>query len=187
MDSRLPPAEIVASLLAATTVIISLPPLNLPPWAIFISWAGTFAAGGPNASILRRIWPAMPVGSTFAMVISLAFDNASHRYSGASLVIAQMTILFLLNTCLMCTARVPIFNFIPGMFFGFASYFATLFGGFGPVPHNPYVAWLAVVPMNALGPVYAWMTHKLSRPHTFQNKTGLPQSRKAGNASTVPD
>ena len=66
---------------------------------------------------------------------------------------------------MMCIARVPFFGFIPGMFFGFASYFATLFGGFGPAPHDPYMAWLAVVPMNALGPVYAWLGVKLSRPH----------------------
>jgi hypothetical protein len=97
------------------------------------------------------------------MLIALAFEQASRHYSGPALVIARMTILFLLNTCLMCTARLPMFSFIPGMFFGFASYFATLFGGFGPVPHNPYIAWLAVVPMNALGPVYAWLTQKLSR------------------------
>ncbi len=165
MSSRLPPAEIVASLLVATTVLISLPPLNLPPWAIFISWAGTFAAGGPNANVMRRIWPAMPVGSTFAMLIALGFEQASQHYTGIALVIAQMAILFLLNTCLLCVARMPIFSFIPGMFFGFASYFATLFGGFGPVPHHAYVAWLAVVPMNALGPVYAWLNQKLSGPH----------------------
>ena len=165
MSSRLPPAEIVASLLAATTVIISLPPLNLPPWAIFISWAGTFAAGGPNANVMRRIWPVMPVGSAFAMLIALAFAEVSHHYTGTALVIAQMTILFLLNTCLLCVARLPILGFVPGMFFGFASYFATLYGGFGPVPHDPYMAWFAVVPMNALGPVYAWLTQKLSRPH----------------------
>lgn len=165
MNSRRPPAEIVASLLAATTVIISLPPWSLPPWAIFISWAGTFAAGGPNATVMRRIWPTMPVGSTFAMLIALAFEQASHYYAGTSLIIAQMTILFALNTCLMLVGRVRTFSFIPGMFFGFASYFATLFGGFGPVPHHPYYAWLAVVPMNALGPVYAWLTVKLSRPH----------------------
>jgi Protein of unknown function (DUF1097) len=106
----------------------------------------------------------MPVGSTFAMLIALAFEQASRHYMGAALVIAQMSILFVLNTCLMCVARLPIFSFIPGMFFGFASYFATLFGGFGPVPHNPFMAWLAVVPMNALGPLYACLTQKLSRP-----------------------
>src|SRR5438046_3090687 len=129
MKSRLPPAEIVASLLAATTVLISLPPLNLLPWAIFISWAGTFAAGGPSASVLQRIWLAMPVGSTFAMLIAIAFEQASHHYVGTVLVIAQMTILFVLNTGLLCMARISLFAFIPGMFFGFASYFATLFDG----------------------------------------------------------
>src|SRR5579883_1400263 len=119
MSSRLPPAEIVASVLAATTVLIALPPLNLPTWAIFISWAGTFAAGGPNLTVMRRIWPVMPVGSFFAMLIALAFTQASHYYSGTTLIIAQMTILFFLNTCLMALARLPIFAFIPGMFFGF--------------------------------------------------------------------
>ncbi|MDT7594182.1 MAG: hypothetical protein QOH45_3713, partial [Pseudonocardiales bacterium] len=28
------------------------------------------------------------------------------------------------------------------MFCGFASYFATVFGGFGFLPHNPLAAWL---------------------------------------------
>src|SRR3954463_8688346 len=113
MTSRRLPAEIVASLLAATTVIISLPPLNLPPWAIFISWAGVFAAGGPNTTVMTRMWAAMPVGSTFAMLIALAFDAASHHYAGTALIIAQMAILFFLNTCLMCVARLPFFSFIP--------------------------------------------------------------------------
>ena len=158
------PAEIIASLLAATTVIISLPPWNLPPWAVFISWAGTFAAGGPKPDVLRRIWRAMPVGSTYAMLIALAFARASRSYGDTSLVIAQMVILFSLNTCLMYTGRLLIFSFIPGMFFGFASYFATLFGGFGPVPHNPYAAWVAAVLMNGVGPFYAWLSVKLSTP-----------------------
>jgi hypothetical protein len=162
MSSRRPPAEIVASLLAATTVIIALPPLNLPPWAILISWAGTFAAGGPKADVMRRIWPAMPAVPLSPCSLRLVFEQASRHYAGTELVIAEMTILFLLNTSVMCVARVPIFSFIPGMFFGFASYFATLFGGFGPVPHNPYMAWLAVVSMNALGARIVLLTHKLS-------------------------
>ena len=106
----------------------------------------------------------MPVGSTYAMLIALAFERASHFYNDTSFVIAQMVILFLLNTCLMYTGRLLIFSFIPGMFFGFASYFATLFGGFGPVPHNPYAAWVAAVLMNAVGPFYAWLSVKLSTP-----------------------
>lgn len=161
-----PPAEIVASLLAVTTVLISLPPYNLPPWAIFISWAGTFAMGGPSGANMKRIWAAMPVGSFFAFLIVLGFTQASHYFTGTSFIIAQMVILFCLNGSMMLLARlIPGLGFIPGMFFGFASYFATVFGGFGPVPHDPYFALLAVVIMNALGPIYAWVNARFSAPH----------------------
>lgn len=164
---RKPPAEIVASLLAVTTILISLPPYNLPPWAIFIGWAGTFAAGGPTPEVLRKIWPVMPVGSICAFLIVLGFQWASAHFSGAEFVIAQMVILFVLNTAQMLLARIPGLGltFVPGMFFGFASYFATFFGGFGPNPHSPWVALVAVVLMNGLGPVYAWLNVRLAAPH----------------------
>jgi Protein of unknown function (DUF1097) len=162
-----PPAEVVASLLAVTTIFISLPPWNLPPWAIFISWAGTFAAGGPRPEVLRKIWPVMPVGSLTAFLIVLAFAWASHHYAGTSFLIAQCVILFCLNAGQMLLARIPGLGlgFVPGMFFGFASYFATFFGGFGPSPHDPVAALVAVVLMNALGPLYAWLNVKLAAPH----------------------
>ena len=107
----------------------------------------------------------MPVGSTYAMIIVMAFEQASHSYAGYSFLVAQMVILFSLNSCLMYTARIPMFGFIPGMFFGFASYFGTVFGGFGPAPNNPSLAWVAVVPMSAIGPLFAWLSVKVSRPH----------------------
>jgi hypothetical protein len=159
------PAEIVASLLAATTVLISFPPCDLPPWAIFISWAGTFAMGGPTKGNLKRIWPVMPVGSVAAFLIVLGFNAADKHFSGVSFVVIQMTILFCLNAGMMLLGRLRWLSFVPGMFFGFASYFATVFGGFGPVPHNPVVALIAVIPMNALGPVYAWLNARFAAPH----------------------
>jgi hypothetical protein len=159
------PTEIVASLLAATTVLISLPPYHLPPWAIFISWAGTFAMGGPSKENLKRIWVVMPIGSTAAFLIVLGFSFASQLFSGTSFIIAQMVILFCLNAGMMLLARLPELAFIPGMFFGFASYFATMFGGFGPVPHNPLAALIAVVLMNGLGPFYAWLNARFAAPH----------------------
>ncbi len=164
---RKPPAEIVASLLAVTTVIISLPPYNLPPWAIFVSWAGTFAAGGPKPEVLKKIWPVMPIGSITAFLIVLGFDWASHHFSGVPFIVAQCVILFCLNTAQMLLARVPGLGlgFVPGMFFGFASYFATFYGGFGPNPHSPAAALGAVILMNALGPLYAWLNIKLAAPH----------------------
>ena len=159
------PVEVVASVLAAITVLIALPPYHLPPWAIFISWAGTFAAGGPTPAVLRRIWPALPVGSTYALAIVLCFDVASHYLTGPWFTAAQMAIIFALNTCLMYTGRIPLFSFIPGMFFGFASFFATLFGNFGPDPGNPFIAWIATVSMTMLGPAFAWLTARFGAHH----------------------
>ncbi|GAB3625506.1 hypothetical protein PTE30175_02747 [Pandoraea terrae] len=159
------PAEIVASALAVTTVLISLPPYHLPPWAIFISWAGTFAMGGPSPQNLRKIWPVLPVGSLFAFFIVLGFQQAATVFTGNAFIAAQMVILFCLNGSMMFLARiVPGLGFIPGMFFGFASYFATLFGGFGPVPHDPVAALGACIAMNALGPLYAWLKERWSAP-----------------------
>ena len=160
------PTEVAASLLAATTVLISLPPLHLPPWAIFIAWAGTFAAGGPTRDVLKKIWPAMVLGSSVALLIVLTFDLASNFFSGWSFTVAQMVIIFVLNGLMIATARLtPVFSFVPGMFFGFASFFATDFGGFGPVAHNHWWAWVACVSMNALGPIFAWLNVKLQEPH----------------------
>jgi hypothetical protein len=166
---RKPPGEIVASLLAGTTVLISLPPYHFPPWAIFIGWAGTFAMGGPTKENLKRIWLVMPIGSIAAFLIVLGFILASKHFSGTSFIIAQIVILFCLNAGMMLLARLPGLGFIPGMFFGFASYFATMFGGFGPVPHNPLAALVAVVPMNALGPFYAWLNARFAAAHGAQN------------------
>ena len=74
-------------------------------------------------------------------------------------------ILFTLNATMMSLGRLPLFSFIPGMFFGFASYFATYFGGFGPVPRDPVAALGAVMLMNALGPAYAWLTARYGAHH----------------------
>jgi hypothetical protein len=162
------PVEVAASLLAATTVLISLPPVNFPPWAIFISWAGTFAAGGPKPEVLKKLWPVMILGSTAAMVIVWGFEHIAtpHFHGAVTFRLAQMVILFIVNGAMMACARLTkILAFVPGMFFGFASYFATVFGGFGPHAGSLIWAWLAVVPMNFLGPIYAWLNVKLAAPH----------------------
>jgi hypothetical protein len=165
------PAEIVASLLAVTTIPIGMLPLHLPPWAIFISWAATFAMGGPTTQNLKRIWPTLPVGSFFAFLVVLGFEQVSRQFSGNALVLAQMLVLFTLNGTMMALARLFVMlNFIPGMFFGFATYFATLFGGFGPVAHDPVTALAAAIAMNALGPAYAWVKEHCSAPEVSAHR-----------------
>ncbi len=159
------PREISASLLAVTTIPISNGSPHFPPWAVFISWAGTFAAGGPRRDVIRRILPVQVLGSFTAMLIVLLFTEASHHWTGTSFTIAQMVILFVLNATMILMARlVPALSFIPGMFFGFASYFATYFGGFGLHPQDAFASLWAAVAMNALGVLYAWLQPQLTRP-----------------------
>lgn len=159
------PTELSASLLAITTVPISNGSPHFPPWAVFISWAGTFAAGGPKREVLRKILPVQVLGSVTAMCIVLSFNEASQHWSGTAFTIAQMVILGVLNSSMILVGRlVPALSFVPGMFFGFASYFATYFGGFGLHPQNAWTSLWAAVAMNALGVLYAWLQPKLTRP-----------------------
>ncbi|RQO34988.1 DUF1097 domain-containing protein [Herminiimonas sp. KBW02] len=160
-----PPHAVVASLLAVTTVLMVQLPWHLPVWAIFVSWAGTFAMGGPTIANMKRIWPTLAFGSFTGFLVVTCFGIASKNFSGTNLVIAEMIILFILNTAMIMMARVPGLSFVPGMFFGFASFFATMFGGFGPTPKDPLSALGVVIVMNALGPIYAWITANFSHRH----------------------
>jgi len=173
------PHEIVASILAATTAFIGGNALHLPPWAIFIGWAGTYLAGGPRLSVMKRMWAAMPVGATYALIIVL-IDTRFGEVLGKS-TLATDTVLALIilvvNSALMYTGQIKIFSLVPAMFFGFASFFATYFGGFGWDPKNPWVAWIAVIAMNALGPVYAWLAEWLVKPRTVEAPDAALPSR----------
>lgn len=165
MKDRIP-HEIVASILAGLTAFIGGNALNLPPWAIFISWAGTFLAGGPTLATAKKLWLAMPAGSTFALLI-VGIDKQigtgfGHSQFGQDLMLGL--IIFVVNSALMYTGRTRIFSLVPGMFFGFASYFATYFGGFGFSKGNEWAAWVSVIAMNALGPVFAYLSVKLAFP-----------------------
>ena len=92
-----PPAEIVASALAVTTIFIAMLPWHLPPWAIFIAWAGTFAAGGPTLPIMRKFWITMPIGAVTAFLIVLGFQWANSAFRGSAAVVAHCVILFCLT------------------------------------------------------------------------------------------
>lgn len=157
------PHEIVASILAAASVMLSLQPTNFPQWAIFISWAGTFAMGGPTKENLKKIWPVMPLGSLTGMIIVWCFQFTGWGPLG------HMLIIFVFNALMMSLGRTRLFRFVPGMFLGFASFFATYFGGWGPAKGNLLAAFIAVVIMNFLGPIFAWLTSKLTFPVKSEN------------------
>lgn len=160
------PHEVTASLLAATTAFIGGTALHLPPWAIFIGWAGTYLAGGPQPAVLRSMWVAMPAGSSFALAIVLLDEQVGTVLGDSRLAMdAVLAVLILVvNTALMYAGRTRLLHLVPAMFLGFASYFATFFGGFGWAPGNAWAAWVAVVAMNALGPVFAIVATWLDGP-----------------------
>ncbi|MEW1859384.1 DUF1097 domain-containing protein [Streptomyces sp. NPDC088194] len=158
------PHEIAASVLAATTAFVGGTALNLPPWAIFVSWAGLHLMGPLSLANAARLWAAMPVGSAFALAIVLADQHlgphvSSGRWAQDALLAA---IILVLNTALMYAGRLRATSLVPGMFLGFASYFATFFGGFGYHAGSVWAAWVSVVAMNALGPVYAYLAGRLT-------------------------
>jgi hypothetical protein len=158
------PNEIISSVLAATTAFIGGNALNLPVWAIFIGWAATYLAGGPSRATFARLYPAMAVGSTFALVIVLIDGRFGTAFGAGTLAGDAVLALAILvvNTALMYSGRARALALVPGMFLGFASYFATMFGGFGFAAHNPFAAWVSVLAMNALGPLFALLAHAVA-------------------------
>lgn len=178
------PSEVVASILAATTAFVGGGALNLPPWAIFIGWAGTYLAGGPHLPVMKRLWAAMPVGSTLALIVVLLDQQVGDTFGTSKL--AQDAVLAVLilvvNAALMYIGRVKAFSLVPAMFLGFASFIATYFGGFGWDPTSPWAAWIAVITMNALGPVYAWLAEWLVKPRADRLEPAVP----AADALDIP-
>ena len=182
------PNEIVSSILAATTAFIGGNALNLPVWGIFIGWAATFLAGGPHRATLVKLWPTMAAGSTFALVIVL-LDTALKPAAGQLAQDAVLAVIILVvNTALMYAGRTRVLALIPGMFLGFASYFATVFGGFGFAPQNPWAAWVSVLAMNALGPVFALVAHRVATRGTVDHAddAGDEAARPASSGDPAP-
>ena len=158
------PNEIVCSLLAATTAFIGGNALHLPVWAIFIGWAATYLAGGPGRATFARLYPAMLAGSTFGLAVGL-LDAALGTALGSGQLaqdVVLAVVILAVNTVLMYSGRTRALTLVPGMFLGFASFFATSLGGFGFAPQNPFAAWLSVVVMLALGPLFALAAHAVA-------------------------
>lgn len=163
MRNRIP-KEISASILAASTVLIALLPLNLPTWAIFLGWSGTFAAGGPNKEILSKIYPTMFIGTLTGFVVAFANYWIGLNFTGGMIIFMEMVAIFILNAIAISFTRIKKIAFIPGIFFGFIIYAGTLYGGWGPVEGNRWYALLAAIIVILIGPLYAWLNMKLSFP-----------------------
>lgn len=162
MSLRLP-HEVSASIVAGATVFLTMRPLDMPTWAIFITWAGIFLLGGPTRANVVKMITATTAGAGFG-VAAVLLDRATGTMFGGSQLdrtLALALLIFVVNGTLLTTGRIRAFSLIPGMFFGFASLFGTYFGGSGFHSGNLAAAFVSSAAMNALGPLCAYLGLKL--------------------------
>ncbi|WP_262057641.1 DUF1097 domain-containing protein [Streptomyces sp. STR69] len=151
------PHEVSASIVAFATVFLLMSPLKMPTWAIFITWAGTFLQGGPSRSNAIAMVTATTTGAGFGVVAVLLNRQTGTMFGTGAFAqtLALAVVVFVVNGTLLTTGRLKPFALIPGMFFGFASLFATYFGGFGYDAGHLDAAFVSAAAMCALGPLCA--------------------------------
>jgi hypothetical protein len=180
------PHEVSASIVAFATVFLTMSPLHLPTWAIFITWAGTFMLGGPSRANAVKLITATTAGAGFG-VAAVLLNRATGSMFGSSALgstLALGLVIFVVNGTLLATGRIPAFSLIPGMFFGFASLFATYFGGFGFDAGNLGAAFVSSAAMSALGPLCAYLGLRLmfapAPPAATDDRQEAPAEAPAG-------
>lgn len=77
------PHEVSASIVAGATVFLTMSPLDMPTWAIFITWAGTFLLGGPTRANAVKLITASTAGAGFG-VAAVLLDRAAGTVFGGS-------------------------------------------------------------------------------------------------------
>lgn len=158
------PHEVSASIVAFATVFPAMSPLNLPTWAIFITWAGTFLLGGPTRANAVKLIIATTAGAGFG-VAAVLLNRATGTMFGTGAfaqTVALGLVIFVVNGTLLAAGRLRALSLIPGMFFGFASLFATYFGGFGFASGDLAAAFVSSAAMSALGPLCAFLGLRLT-------------------------
>lgn len=160
------PIEVTIAYLAALSLLTTLPPLGLPVWATFVTWAGYFAPGADKKAF-KEIWKAVPLSGVFGWLAVVGFDYAIKTMRGVHSIIPVMLVEFVDVLVLMYI--ISQFKFIgAAAFFASPSYFGTYYGGFYPKSGDLLVdATLALVwqcVANLLGPIFGFLSIYLSFP-----------------------
>lgn len=177
------PHEISASIVAGATVFLTMSPLHLPTWAIFITWAGTFLQGGPSKNNAVKMISATTAGAGFG-VAAVLLNRATGTAFGKGAIgtaVALALLIFVINATLLLVGRTKVLSLIPGMFFGFASLFATYFGGFGFHVGILWAAFISAASMCALGPLAAFLGVWLT--FAWRSATPVTEPPSAGESS----
>jgi hypothetical protein len=156
---RVPPL-VTVPLIAALTELLTLPPLVLPTWAAFLSWAATLLLGQTGMKGIGKMWPSLVLGSTMGLLASLLLVTSSRM--GVAVVVPPaliaMPVIFVAALALLLLGRLPWLSAVPAAFVGFASLDAAAVGN----THTPVFSWLSVTLMLLLGPLLAAVTHWLT-------------------------
>ncbi|AKG38339.1 MAG: DUF1097 domain-containing protein [Infirmifilum sp.] len=160
------PIEITVAYLAALSLLVTLPPLGLPVWATFVTWAGYFALGADKKAF-RELYKAIPLGGIFGWLAVVGFDFAIKAMPGIHWIIPVMIVEFLDVLVLMYI--ISWFKFVgAAVFFAFPSYFGTYYGGFfpktGDLITDATMALVWQVAANLLGPIFGFLSIYLSFP-----------------------
>jgi hypothetical protein len=196
MKERIP-AAITGGILAAFTVFLSVSGVlsapyawNFGAWAIFITWAGYFAAGGggpgKSKSTFKKIYPCIIWGSFWGFIAGVAFTYVNPTFGSdtTSLLIFDFVVIFLVNQPILWGSKyIKTLAYTPAHFYGFATFFATYFGAFGLMPGfggtEVLVAWLSGLFMNLLGPIWGYMQVYF----TFSKEVEAPEEPAKTKAS----
>ena len=160
------PLEVTVAYLAALSLLVTLPPLGLPVWATFVTWAGYFALGADRKAF-KELYKAIPLGGLFGVLAVIGFDYAAKAMPGVHPIIPYMLVEFLDVLVLMYI--ISYFKFIgAAVFFAFPSYFGTYFGGFypktGELLTDALLAFVWQMAANFLGPIFGYLSIALSFP-----------------------
>ncbi len=156
------PIEVVVALLAGLSCLVAWPSLGIPVWALFIGWAWYFALGATPA-VMKSIYLSMIPGSLLAVVcIALINFLSSYMVGMAAMILSVVITVY----ALMQLLKIPFFNCSLVGFNSFSTIFAVYYGGF--YPHDGtqvdlLMALLWGVIGNALGPVFGYLSIRLSR------------------------
>ncbi len=160
------PLEFSVGILAALTLLLLLPPLNMPIFGIFVFWGAAFLLGSPNLEGVKKIVPPAILGTIFGVGTLYLFGLIDPSIGGGvpGVTLVNMVILFIVITLLVYCARIPGFSTIAAAFCSFAIMVATAFAKLGFAPNNLFNYWLAATLMCCAGPFFAWASVALTRP-----------------------
>ena len=163
MKTRIP-IEVVVGVLGGISCLVTLPSIGLPVWALFIGWAWYFALGATTAAF-KKIIPAVFSGALLAaLCIWMIGWFTKLGFAGMPNMMICVTITVFL---LMCTLRIPFFSSSLPAFNAYSSVFALFaIGSYPDLVIGPILScalWALIG--NLLGPVFGYLSIKLTFPH----------------------